>query len=134
MKARKENKVYRISTEQEKQRYLRDGYDIYSDEGELIEYSPQRKISLGQYEEVRRENESLKKANEARAEENESLKKANEALAEENESLKKANEALAEENESLKEQNEGLRKAEGVPQKEDAGKAEPKASGSKAGK
>ncbi len=106
MKARKENKVYRISTEQEKQRYLRDGYDIYSDEGELIEYSPQRKISLGQYEEVRRENESLKKANEA----------------------------LAEENESLKEQNEGLRKAEGVPQKEDAGKAEPKASGSKAGK
>ncbi len=120
MKARKENKVYRISTEQEKQRYLRDGYDIYSDEGELIEYSPQRKISLGQYEEVRRENESLKKANEARAEENESLKK--------------ANEALAEENESLKEQNEGLRKAEGVPQKEDAGKAEPKASGSKAGK
>ena len=65
MKARKENKVYRISTEQEKQRYLRDGYDIYSDEGKLIEYSPQRKISLSEYETLAEENESLKEANES---------------------------------------------------------------------
>lgn len=111
MKARKENKVYRISTEEEKQRYLRDGYDIYSDEGELIEYSPQRKISLSQYEAVRKENESLKKANEA----------------------------LTEENGVLKEQNEALQKFGETQQETDVVKDEqnaagPKAAGSKAGK
>ena len=36
MKARKENKVYSITTEQEKQRYLKAGYDIYSDNGKLM--------------------------------------------------------------------------------------------------
>ena len=106
MKARKENKVYRISTEQEKQRYLRDGYDIYSDEGKLIEYSPQRKISLSEYE----------------------------ALAEENKSLRKANEALAEENKSLKEANESLRRVEETQQKTDAVKDDAKTTGAKAGK
>ncbi len=106
MKARKENKVYRISTEQEKQRYLRDGYDIYSDEGKLIEYSPQRKISLSEYE----------------------------TLAEENKSLRKANDALAEENKSLKEANESLRRVEETQQKTDAVKDEAKTTGAKAGK
>ena len=106
MKARKENKVYRISTEQEKQRYLRDGYDIYSDEGNLIEYSPQRKISLSEYE----------------------------TLAEEKESLRKANEALADENKSLKEANESLRRVEETQQKTDAVKDEAKTTGAKAGK
>ncbi len=120
MKARKENKVYRISTEQEKQRYLRDGYDIYSDEGNLIEYSPQRKISLSEYETL--------------AEEKESLRKANETLAEENKSLRKANEALADENKSLKEANESLRRVEETQQKTDAVKDEAKTTGAKAGK
>lgn len=64
MKAKKENKVYTINTEQEKQRYLKEGYDIYSNEGVLLEHSPLKKISYSKYAELEKENESLKAENE----------------------------------------------------------------------
>ena len=59
MKAKKENKVYTIA-EQEKKRYLEEGYDIYSDEGEIIEHSPKKTVKYSEYEKVLKENESLK--------------------------------------------------------------------------
>lgn len=43
MKAIKENKEYTV-TENEKKRYLNEGFDLYDDNGTLIEYSPKKKI------------------------------------------------------------------------------------------
>ncbi|MBQ8803475.1 MAG: hypothetical protein IJZ53_07580 [Tyzzerella sp.] len=60
MKAKKENKVYRITTESEKQRYLKDGYDIYDDEGKVLAYSPLKKIEYGKYVKLQEENTALK--------------------------------------------------------------------------
>ncbi len=59
MKAKRENKVYAINTEQERQRYLKEGYDIYDDEGKIMEYSPKKKISYGAYMEALKEIERL---------------------------------------------------------------------------
>lgn len=64
MKAKKDNKIYRITTEQEKQRYLKEGFDIYDDNGKLLEYSPMKKIKYSEYEKVRKELESAKAENE----------------------------------------------------------------------
>lgn len=63
MKAVKENKVYRINTEAEKQRYLKAGYDIYSDEGILKEHSPLKKIAYSKYAELKTQMENLTKEN-----------------------------------------------------------------------
>lgn len=49
MKAKKENKVYTINTEQEAQRYLKDGYDIYDDDGNVRDYSPKKRIAYSEY-------------------------------------------------------------------------------------
>ena len=43
LKAVKANKEYSIS-EDMKQRYLDDGYDIYDEKGNIVEYSPKKKI------------------------------------------------------------------------------------------
>lgn len=59
MKAKKENKSYRITTEVEKQRYLKEGYDIYDDNGTLLEYSPLKKIAYSEYAKLQKENASL---------------------------------------------------------------------------
>lgn len=59
MKAKKDNKVYRI-VETQKKRYLADGYDIYDDEGSLLEYSPLKKVEYNKYIAIVRENEELK--------------------------------------------------------------------------
>lgn len=48
--AKKDNKVYSI-TEQEKQRYLNEGFDVY-ESGELIQYSPKKKIEYNKYVEL----------------------------------------------------------------------------------
>ena len=55
MKAKKDNKIYRINDAQKK-RYLADGYDIYDDEGNLLEYSPLKKIEYNKYVKVVQEN------------------------------------------------------------------------------
>lgn len=60
MKAKKENKSYRISNEMEKQRYLKEGFDIYDDNGKLLEYSPLKKIAYSEYVKVKEENELLR--------------------------------------------------------------------------
>lgn len=88
MKARKENKAYSITTEQEKQRYLKAGYDIYSDDGELVEYSPQKKVSYSRYDALRKENIALSRERLALRSENDTLRKENEALKEENGTLR----------------------------------------------
>lgn len=44
MKARKDNKSYSI-LEQQKEVYLKQGYDIYDDEGNRLEISPLKKIT-----------------------------------------------------------------------------------------
>lgn len=64
MKAKKENKVYTITTEQDKQRYLKEGFDIYDDKGELLEHSPLKKIAYSKYAELEKENQKLVTENE----------------------------------------------------------------------
>lgn len=59
MKAKKENKIYRIDTESEKKRYLNEGFDIYDDEGKVLEYSPKKKIAYGEYVKLQKENNAL---------------------------------------------------------------------------
>lgn len=59
MKAKKDNKIYRI-VESQKKRYLADGYDIFDDEGNLLEYSPLKKIEYNKYVKVVHENKELK--------------------------------------------------------------------------
>lgn len=59
MRAKKENKIYTINTEQEAARYLDDGYDIYNDEGEVLDYSPKKKIAFSEYMKLKKENEEL---------------------------------------------------------------------------
>lgn len=95
MKARKENKVYSITTEQEKQRYLKAGYDVYSDDGKLMEYSPQKKVSYGRYDALRKENGALK-------EERLALRAGYETLRNENDTLREEIAALKEENSILR--------------------------------
>ena len=63
MKAKKENKTYRISNDLEKNRYLKEGYDIYDDEGKLLEYSPLKKIAYSAYAKVEAENAELRAKN-----------------------------------------------------------------------
>lgn len=70
MKAKKENKVYSINTELEAQRYLKDGYDIYDDDGNVREYSPKKKIAFSEYMKAVKEIERLQDL----AAENEALK------------------------------------------------------------
>lgn len=61
MKAKKENKVYTITTEVEKQRYLKAGYDIYDDKGNITDHSPLKKIAYAEYAKLQEENARLKK-------------------------------------------------------------------------
>lgn len=48
MIARKENKEYTIN-EHQKALYLKDGYDIYDDNGKIVEYSPNKKITYNEH-------------------------------------------------------------------------------------
>ncbi len=74
MKAKKENKVYTINTEQEAQRYLKDGYDIYDDDGNVRDYSPKKKIAFSEYMKVVKEIERLQALVAERDAENGALK------------------------------------------------------------
>lgn len=59
MKAKKENKVYTID-EREKKRYLEEGYDIYADDGKILEHSPKKMIKYSEYDKILKENAALK--------------------------------------------------------------------------
>ncbi|MGN0299225.1 MAG: hypothetical protein ACI4C1_08620 [Lachnospiraceae bacterium] len=62
MFAKKENKVYRVD-EVTKNSYLASGFDIYSEEGVLLERSPSATVKYSEYEEVLKENAKLKAEN-----------------------------------------------------------------------
>lgn len=47
LEARKENKVYKIN-EQQKDRYLKDGFDIYEND-KVIEYTPKKLIKYSEH-------------------------------------------------------------------------------------
>lgn len=74
MKAKKENKVYVINTEQEAQRYLKEGYDVYDNDGNIQEYSPQKKIAFSEYVKAVKEIERLQTMAAEKEAENEALK------------------------------------------------------------
>lgn len=63
MKARKENKVYEVD-KTTKDRYVKSGYDIYDDEGKLIQSAKNKIVSYEEYEKVKKELEELKKVKE----------------------------------------------------------------------
>lgn len=64
MEARKENKVYTI-TEAQKARYLKEGFDIYDEQGNVLEYTPLKTIKY---------NDHLKKMNELASKKDEEIK------------------------------------------------------------
>lgn len=59
MRAEKGNKVYTI-TEEQKERYQNDGFDIFSDDGEIIAYGVGKNVSYEEYAALKKENEALK--------------------------------------------------------------------------
>ena len=63
MKAKKANKVYTVN-EVTKEMYLRDGYDIYDDNGKLLKKSPVSTVPYAKYAELEAQGETLKSENE----------------------------------------------------------------------
>ena len=59
MKATKGNKVYTIN-EASKNRYKAEGFDIYDDDGTLLEYGQGKTVSFEEYIAVKKELEELK--------------------------------------------------------------------------
>jgi len=74
LKAVKANKEYTI-TEELKKRYLEDGYDIHDDKGNVIEYSPKKKIEYDKYAALEKEKAALTEENKKLCKEIEKLKK-----------------------------------------------------------
>ncbi len=64
MLAIKDNKEYNVN-EVDKKRYLEDGYDIYNEKGEVIEYSPKKMIRFVDHlKEIEVLNEKIKELEE----------------------------------------------------------------------
>jgi iron uptake system EfeUOB component EfeO/EfeM len=76
MQAEKRNKVYTI-TEQEKDRYLKEGFNIIKDDG-TIEQSPVTKISIAKHAEVTAEKDAVIEKLEKKIKEQEKVIKAQE--------------------------------------------------------
>lgn len=92
MIARKDNKEYKIN-DLMKAAYLNDGYDIYGDNGEIVEYSPKKTITINEHlKEVAELKAELEKANDVPKNAKE-LKAANEELTSQ---LDAANKKIAE--------------------------------------
>lgn len=60
MRAEKGNKVYIISEEQ-KEDYLNEGFDIISDQGEILVYGRGKSVPYEKYAVLKSENEELRK-------------------------------------------------------------------------
>lgn len=99
MRAVKANKEYRV-TEDNKQYYLNEGYDIIDDEGKVIEYSPKKTIKYSEYQKLEKELAELK----ANGGANEELTKQVEELTKTNGELAKANAELTKQVEKLTKQ------------------------------
>lgn len=89
MKAIKQNKVYTI-TETEKSYYTAQGYDILSDEGEVIERGAGTSVSYDEYLKLKDELDLLKEESYDLKQENEKIKEENKKLKAENKELKKS--------------------------------------------
>ena len=67
MFAQKENRVYRV-TEENKKDYLKRGFDIYDEDGNLVEANPNKTISYAEHmkevEKLQKEIEKLKSSKE----------------------------------------------------------------------
>ena len=59
MKASKDNKVYTI-TEAEKDFYIKQGFDILDDKGNIIEHGAGKKVDAEDYQVLKSENKKLK--------------------------------------------------------------------------
>ncbi len=59
MRAEKGNKVYTI-TEEQKEHYQNDGFDILSDDGEIIAYGIGKNVPYEKYAALKKENKALK--------------------------------------------------------------------------
>lgn len=59
LQAVKDNKVYTIS-EALKDSYLKQGFDIYDQDGKVEEYSPLKTVKYSEYKKLKEENEDLK--------------------------------------------------------------------------
>lgn len=68
MRAVKANKEYAV-TEENKELYRNQGFDIFDDDGKLLECGKGKKVAYETYRELQRENEALKKTLQSRAEE-----------------------------------------------------------------
>lgn len=97
--AKKDNKVYDIP-KQDKQRYLDEGFDVYED-GELVQYSPKKKIEYNKYVELEKKMKAVVAENEKGNAPILELQKVHDALLKEHEALVKEHEALAKERDAL---------------------------------
>jgi uncharacterized protein YxjI len=57
LKAKKENKIYQID-ETQKLRYMNDGFDIYNEDGVIIDHSPLKKIKYSDHLKIIAEKET----------------------------------------------------------------------------
>lgn len=74
MLAIKDNKEYNVN-EVDKKRYLEDGYDIYNEKGEVVEYSPKKMIRFVDHlKKIEVLNEKIKELEEANKELEKKLK------------------------------------------------------------
>lgn len=87
IKAVKGNKAYTVNSQQEKDAYKAQGFDIYEDDT-LVENGVGKSVPLADYEVLKAENATLKEENESILADNDSLKKENGKLKKENEKLK----------------------------------------------
>lgn len=74
MKANKENKVYTI-TDAEKDFYVKQGFDILDDKGNIIEHGAGKKVDVEEYQALKAEKEKLEKENKKLKDEIKELKK-----------------------------------------------------------
>ncbi len=63
MKAIKDNKSYTVNTDEEAKNYVSRGYDLQDDNGEIKEYGLGKKISVDDYNTLKKENSKLKAEN-----------------------------------------------------------------------
>ena len=63
MYAKKANKTYQIETAQEMQNYLRQGFDIYNEQDEIVKHNPAKTIAYTEYQRLLEENQRLKEEN-----------------------------------------------------------------------
>ncbi|MGV2686107.1 hypothetical protein GNF82_17475 [Clostridium perfringens] len=74
MKANKDNKVYTI-TDAEKDCYVKQGFDILDDKGNIIEHGAGKTVTVEEHEALKVEKEKLEKENKKLKEEIKELKK-----------------------------------------------------------